>query len=96
MGIIAPVETRLCGFQEIAPMDLLKAVALSAALMVPVIAGLQDLNAQDLPAVTPASDAAPLKPIDSGQGPQGRLAGAAKTIQADAKPDAIRPDDARL
>jgi beta-glucosidase-like glycosyl hydrolase len=75
-------------------MDLLKAVALSAALAAPAIAGLQDLNAPDSPA--PNKVTASLKHFDSAQTPGKRLAGPAATIQADAKPDAIQPHDARL
>jgi hypothetical protein len=66
-------------------MDLLKAVALSAALMTPVVAGLQDLSSQDAPPAASESYTAAPRNIDSAD-----LRGPVKTIQTDAKPDAIQ------
>jgi len=75
-------------------MDLLKAVALSAALMTPVVAGFQDLSSQDVPPATSENYTAAPKNIDSAQAFD--LRGPVKAVQTDAKPDSIQPGNTRL
>ena len=74
-------------------MDLLKAVALSAALLAPVVAAAQDLGTRDLAPMTLESYTTPPVNIDSAKvfDQRGHMVGSVKGIETDAagKPDAI-------